>query len=409
MNHHYDVIIVGARVAGATLAYELSQAGYEVLLVDKGEFPSDTLSTHNFFNNSVAILRQMGVLDRLLATGTPLYRRAVVQLEDAVIDGEFPAVHQETECLCIRRIYLDQALFEHAAAQSRVTAIEGFRVTDVIREGNTITGIAGVHRSGAVERFIAKLVVGADGRNSTIRSRVNSMRLRTVPTDYASYVGYFSGYEQDGAIHVEMYKIKDKLVIAFPTSDHLYVIGAMFPLDDQEWSSRFAQSSEVAMRELIDISFTDSPLPERLRKSALVGRIRGMRGYDNDWYQGMGEGWALVGDALSFKDPAVGQGMHDALQGARILTGILSGHERWDTHWGEMAHKYASMTEAAMLPRYHMACQITKNVPFTPEQMAVNRLIATHPEATKAFLGVYNHALEPEQLEQIIGRLLQGG
>lgn len=61
MNKNYDVIIVGARVAGATLAYELSKRGYEVLLVDRSNFPSDILSTHNFFNNSVGLLRKMGV------------------------------------------------------------------------------------------------------------------------------------------------------------------------------------------------------------------------------------------------------------------------------------------------------------------------------------------------------------
>lgn len=408
MNNHYDVIIVGARVAGSSLAYELSKAGYEVLLVDKSEFPSDILSTHNFFTNSLAILREMGVMDRLLQTGTPPYKRAVVQFEDAVIDGQFPKVDGETECLCIRRLHLDRILFEHASTQTGVTSIEGFRMTDVIREGNVVTGITGVRRSGATERFTAKLVVGADGRNSTLRERVSSARLMAVPTDYASYVGYFSGYEQDGEIHVELYKIKDKMVIVFPTSDNLYVIGAMFPLDDQEWSGRFAVSPDLAMRELVESGFTDSPVSARLRKASLVGKVRGLRGYDNDWYQGMGEGWALVGDALSFKDPAVGQGMQDALYGARILTDILSRYDDWGAYWEEMAQTYQSLAEAKMMSRFYMACQMTKNVPFTPEQMAVNRFIAAHPEATRAFLGIYNHALEPQDFERLIGSLIQG-
>jgi len=408
MNHHYDVIIVGARVAGSTLAYELSQAGYEVLLVDKSEFPSDILSTHNFFNNSLAILREMGVLDRLLQTGTPLYKRAVVQFEDAVIDGEFPEVDGESECLCIRRVHLDQILFEHAASQPRVTTIEGFRVTEIIREGNKVTGITGVHRSGETKAFTAKLVVGADGRNSTVRKLVNSAQLMAVPTDYASYVGYFSGYKQEGDLHVELYKIKDKLVIVFPTSDQLYVLGVMFPLDDQNWSERFTSSPEAAFRELVDSGFADSPLPARLSQSTLVGKVRGLRGYDNDWHQGMGAGWALVGDALSFKDPAVGQGMHDALFSARILTEVLSQHDSWDAEWEQMAQMYQSLTETKMMPRYHMACQITKNAPFTPEQTMVNHFIAAHPEATRAFLGMYNHALEPQQFEPLVVRLLQG-
>ena len=79
MKQNYDVIIVGARIAGSTLAYELSKKGYDILLLERSTFPSDILSTHNFFNNSVGMLREMGVLDRLLATGTPTYKRAYVQ------------------------------------------------------------------------------------------------------------------------------------------------------------------------------------------------------------------------------------------------------------------------------------------------------------------------------------------
>jgi len=406
MNRHYDVIVVGARVAGSSLAYELSKAGYDVLLVDKSSFPSDILSTHNFFGNSVAMLREMGVLERLLQTGTPLYKRAVVQFEDAVIDGEFPEVDGETECLCIRQTHLDHILFEHASSQARVTSIEGFRVTDVIREGNTVTGISGVRRSGEKEHFSAKLVVGADGRNSTLRGLVNAECKMAVPTDFASYVAYFADFVQDGDLHAELYKIGDKMSIVFPTSDNLYVIGVMFPLDDQDWKGRFARSPETAMRDLITSGFADSPLPARLRKASLVGSVRGLLGYDNDWYQGMGEGWALVGDAFSFKDPAVGQGMQDALYSSRILTGVLSRYNNWGACWGEMALTYQSLLEAKMMSRFHMACQFTKNVPFTLEQRAVNRLIGTHPEAARAFLGIYNHAVEPQEFEQVIGGLL---
>lgn len=160
----YDVIVAGGRVAGSTLAWELSRAGYRVLLLDKAEFPSDTLSTHNFMGNSLAMLRRMGVLDSLLATGTPTYSRAVIQFDDAVIDGYFPEVDGETECLCIRRTHLDERLFRHAASQPGVTTIEGFRVTDIVWDGNTAAGIEGVYRSGEKAQFGAKQPMAAARR-----------------------------------------------------------------------------------------------------------------------------------------------------------------------------------------------------------------------------------------------------
>ncbi|MFB9328689.1 FAD-dependent oxidoreductase [Paenibacillus aurantiacus] len=110
---------------GLTLAYELGKAGIDVLLLlEKGTLPNDTLSTHNFFSNSVAMLRDMGVMDRLLATETPLYKRAYIVFDDAVIDGHYPEVNGENACFCIKRTYLDHALFEAATAQAGVTAID---------------------------------------------------------------------------------------------------------------------------------------------------------------------------------------------------------------------------------------------------------------------------------------------
>lgn len=395
MKRKYDVIVVGARVAGSTLAYELSKAGFEVLLLDKAVFPSDTLSTHNFLNNSVAMLRDMGVLDRLLETGTPLYNRAVVQFEDAVIDGVFPEVDGETHCLCIRRSYLDALLQRHASAQPSVTAIEGFRVAGVLREGDAVSGVWGVHRDGETESFEARLVVGADGRLSAVRDFVNSPCLISVPTDFASYVGYYEGYRQDGDIHVELYKIGEKIGIVFPTSDQRYVVGVMFPLADEYWMRRFQHAPERAMADIAESWFVGSPLPGRLRNASLSGKIKGLLGYNNDWYRGMGKGWALVGDAISFKDPAVGQGMPDAMYGARILTGLLRRHSHWEADWEKMADEYQRLMEEEMMPRFHMACRFTKNVPFSPEERAANAQIAASPDATRAFLGVFNRAVEP--------------
>jgi hypothetical protein len=59
----YDVIVVGSRVAGATLAALLGDAGALVLLIDRTDFPSTTSSTH-FFRGAgmVAVLDRLDVL-----------------------------------------------------------------------------------------------------------------------------------------------------------------------------------------------------------------------------------------------------------------------------------------------------------------------------------------------------------
>ncbi|MFE5319209.1 FAD-dependent monooxygenase [Paenibacillus sp. NPDC056579] len=407
MKNSFDVVIVGARIAGSALAWELGSVGYNVLLLDRVHFPSDVLSTHNFFNNSVAMLREMGVLDRLLATGTPTYRRAYIRMEDTVIDGAFPEISGETECLCIRRTHLDRILFEHTSAHPNVTALEGFRAMGLLWDGDTVIGVEGVGKDGETAAFYAKLVVGADGRRSQVRQWAGSLRKRAVPTDFASYVGYFEGFRQEGERCTEFYKMGEQLAIVFPTSDELHVVGLMFPLAWKARLDKFAREAEACFRETIEAGLAATSFPRRLRDAKLVGPIKGLHGYDNDWYEEMGRGWALTGDALAFKDPAVGQGQHDALYGARVLTKVLASHDSWEGQWGTMANEYAGELEHKMLSRFYMACHYTKNVPLSPEQTAVNRLIGSVPEATRAFLGIYNHAYEPHELESIVSDILQ--
>ena len=42
----HDVVVVGARVAGASTAMLLARLGHDVVVVDQASFPSDTVSTH---------------------------------------------------------------------------------------------------------------------------------------------------------------------------------------------------------------------------------------------------------------------------------------------------------------------------------------------------------------------------
>jgi 2-polyprenyl-6-methoxyphenol hydroxylase-like FAD-dependent oxidoreductase len=67
----YDVIVVGARCAGAPTAMLLARLGYRVLLVDRASFPSDTLSTHFIKPPGVAMLRRWELLDQVAACDCP--------------------------------------------------------------------------------------------------------------------------------------------------------------------------------------------------------------------------------------------------------------------------------------------------------------------------------------------------
>ena len=68
---HYDVVVVGARVAGAATAMRLAREGVRVLVLERSREGSDTLSTHALMRGAVLQLARWGLVPALEAAGTP--------------------------------------------------------------------------------------------------------------------------------------------------------------------------------------------------------------------------------------------------------------------------------------------------------------------------------------------------
>jgi flavin-dependent dehydrogenase len=407
MEKKYDVIITGARCAGSSLAIYLAKAGFHVLLVDRSTFPSDTLSTHTFFNNTVALFREMGIMDKILSTKAIPVRDIKFQFEDTVIEGVIPEVHGEDSCYCIRRTYLDQILLEQAKSLRNVDVLEGFRVTEVIRDDDTVIGVKGVNNAYIEQKYFANIVIGADGRSSTIRRLAESDLKISVPSKVGIYYGYYSNLPHDHVPKFEVYKVKDHTAILFATNDDMYVVVGIFPLDNKELVANFKLNPERSLNHLLTNDFPNTTIGKRLRHAKLVEPIKGILGYDNYWYQGIGKGWALVGDAVSFKDPGMAQGIHDAIYGAKILSTILAKNKGTIPQWDQVAEQYQKEIEDEFMVRFHMGCEISKNERITEQQDTINKLISTDPVAIEKLLGIYNYANEPADLEKEIGRIMQ--
>jgi 2-polyprenyl-6-methoxyphenol hydroxylase-like FAD-dependent oxidoreductase len=74
LESRHDVVVVGARCAGAATAMLLARAGHDAVLVDRARLPSDRNSTHSLVRGGVVQLARWGLLDEVLATGAPPIR-----------------------------------------------------------------------------------------------------------------------------------------------------------------------------------------------------------------------------------------------------------------------------------------------------------------------------------------------
>jgi flavin-dependent dehydrogenase len=402
MNKAYDAIVVGARCAGSTVATYLAKAGYSVLLVDRTFFPSDVISTHTIFNNTVKVLREIGVLDKLLLTDTPALDYARIQHDDVVIEGKFPAYEGEQTGYCFRRTYFDKALLDHAREQENVTALEGFRVTEVIKEAGVVVGVKGRDRQEQTMEFRAKLVIGADGRTSTVRREVGAARKACTSTEYATFYGYFEDVKNFDRTQFEIYTHGENRAYIFPTSDGHHVVVANCAFQDTAWMRRFKSEPEKTMHDFYGEYFPR--FAERIEDARPIESMKGLINFDNYWYTAMGAGWALLGDAVCFKDPGLGQGIHDAIYGAKILISVLQQHDNWGKAWNEMAQTYQNELEQEFMARFEVACRLTKVSAHTEEELDMYRHIAADDVARDKYLGFYNYTADHNDLTLALTR-----
>ena len=170
----HDVIVVGARCAGAPLAMLLARAGHKVALADRASFPSDTMSTHFLWQRGAARLNAWGLLGRLQACGCAPIRQITFDAGPVQLTGIGPAVDGVAETYCPRRTVLD-ALLAEAAAESGAELVDDFVVTDLLWSDGRVAGVRG-HTSGSpvLSSLPARLVVGADGLHLTVARKVRA-------------------------------------------------------------------------------------------------------------------------------------------------------------------------------------------------------------------------------------------
>lgn len=404
VDRQHDVIVVGGRVAGASLAARLGAAGLDVLVLERSSFPSrPSVSASFVLPHTLAVLDELGLHERDYAADTPRLDTSVLEF-----GSHFRAFFRFCEPIAgrtyfyaIDRARLDHALWRNLERHPRVTALERTSAIKLLQQEGRVVGVlARVPGRDRPQRLRARCVVGAGGRFDLVARRARAPVIHERrDLDTAVYYAYWEGvapYDDRRRPVAQIHTSGDGIsFVLMPTAEEqtIVVVQAQARLHAAQ-PGRPAAIYDAWLR-------TYPAVWRRLVKARRVSRIFGIKRMGNLFRQAHGPGWVLVGDALHHKDSLDAQGIYDALLGSRLL-----GESLVDWHagrsWDDALGRYAEASHAALRPMFESTMdRVEREIYGNPPALVVKTLlrwILTDRRYNERFAAVLTRRHDPREL-----------
>lgn len=305
----FDVAIVGAGPAGSSSAICLARKGYSVALIDKEWFPREKLCGDFLNPINWPIFHELGVAKAILMREhekVTTFRMTSLTGDEA--EAHFPAREGETLFgLGFRRSYLDHILLEMAVSEG-ATVFQGCRVKELKR--HTRGWGLRIDHSATVEELHARVLIGADGRNSWVAHRLG---VAGRSDSQGESIGFELHLRQASGVHgtVEIH--------LFPGG-----YGGLIRLSQDTINLCFAvRTSELPEQVSFDSLSScclsrNRHLREILRGSDAIGEVRSTFPVYFSPRRSYGDGFLLVGDAARVTEPVTGEGVYFALKSGML-------------------------------------------------------------------------------------------
>jgi flavin-dependent dehydrogenase len=373
-----------------------------VLLIDRADFPSDTISTHFLHPRCTSYLQSWGLLDRVLAA-TPSWSEVIQSREGIQIRGTQPLAaiqarlrslgHSSESAVQLwcapRRAFLDQLLLD-AAGESGVEILLGCRVEGLLFEGGRVAGVRGRLKSGAGLLARAGVVIGADGRRSFVADAVRATARDVRREGTFAYYTYFSGVRQHSHL-----RFRGRLgVSSYPTNDGLQHVLCFGPI---AWAGDFRRSIERHYHRILAFCAPDlsALIAESGRREE---RFAGAIDQVAFFHEPYGPGWALVGDAGCTVDQCTAIGMMHALRDAQLLADSL---HRWlagDAPYDEALAAFGAMRDRDTAGHYEMVAALARMRPLPEEILRLHAalVMTSNQRDVDRLLGVTGEVVRVE-------------
>jgi menaquinone-9 beta-reductase len=381
MSEQWDVIIVGARCAGATLATLLAKQGVRTLLLEASSRGTNMpMSTHLVQPPGMAVLDRLGLGQRVRQV-TPPTARFRIALDDASLISNMDPQHAP---YCVRRSTLDPWL-QDTAEQAGVELRFRHRVVDLVRSNERVTGVV-VSAPSGTSTLHAGLVIGADGVHSTIAQLTGVEPYLVSESSRAGYWEYDQPKTWQAPWDSTLEHQGDDLRYVFRTDGDQVVV---VYVGEREAVNQWGKDR----RARLDQAFAASPTTRLLTEGKRpVGPLMGLLKTEFFYRRPVGPGFALIGDAGHYKDFVTGQGMTDAfLDAERMANAVLDGRDEAFAHyWRER--------DVATLPLHFDAIRQGAVGYNNPLMQCVIGGISRRPELLARLKLVLNREIPPGDL-----------
>jgi menaquinone-9 beta-reductase len=377
-----DVVIVGGGIAGSALAYALASAGRTVTVLESSAEYEDRVRGEAMMPWGVKEARNLGIEEVLLDAGAHVAPTWLQYVEGADEPAMLPMsmmIEGIPGALNMRHPDACQALID-AAAAAGATVVRGVHNVKMSRGPD----VSITYSSDRPEEVRAGLVVGADGRSSTVRRQAGISLQRDDP------VNYIAGLLVDGLAeipddHDVMIGDGDLLLLMFHQGGgraRLYVCMG------RSGQRRFA-GPDAAAQFLAAWKPGCYPLSELVAAASPAGPCATYPGDDTWTDSPFADGIVLVGDAAGHNDPIVGQGLSIALRDARIVRDLILDGARQPPDFAPYGQERSERMRRLRL--------IADVVSVTFAEDADNRM------ARRAFLGEKMASMDPEVFPLLVG------
>jgi menaquinone-9 beta-reductase len=319
----YDVAIVGASIAGCTAAIFFGRAGAHVALIERDRDPEGykKLCTHFIQASATPTLERLGLAKAIEEAGGVRNDVEIFTKWGWIVAPPEQTIRRPAYGYNIRRSTLDPMLRKAAAETVGVEFLPGFSARELLVDQGRICGVSAQGEGDAKLEIEAKLVVGADGRNSRV-AELAGLPAKETPNRRIGYFAHYRNLPLASGRRSQLWFMDPDIAYTFPNDDGVTLVTAMPPrAKAQEWKT----DPEAAMMRL----FESLPRAPSLAQAQRVSPFMGVIEHPNLHRSASKPGLALIGDAALSIDPLWGVGCGWALQSAEWLTDAVG--RTWTT------------------------------------------------------------------------------